>query len=77
MGQLSASFLGFCLFACLVFGDRASVCRPGCPRTHFVNQAGLGAHRDLPASGGVCYHRPAIKSVFASACYLTKDELKF
>ena len=28
----------FCLF---VFRDRVSLCSPGCPGTHFVDQAGL------------------------------------
>jgi hypothetical protein len=35
-------FLGFlfvCLFVC--FRDRVSLCSPGCPGTHFVDQAGL------------------------------------
>ena len=51
--------LGFCfvLFVCFwvffvfvfVFGDRVSLCSPGCPGTHFVNQAGLKL-RNLPAS---------------------------
>jgi hypothetical protein len=46
-----ASFL-FCLF--LVFGffffqDRVSLCSPGCPGTHFVDQAGLEL-RNPPAS---------------------------
>jgi hypothetical protein len=29
--------------------DRVSLCSPGCPRTHFVDQAGLEL-RNLPAS---------------------------
>jgi hypothetical protein len=42
--------LGFfvCLF-CFVFRDRVSLCSPGCPGTHFVDQAGLEL-RNLPAS---------------------------
>jgi hypothetical protein len=39
-------FLEFCLF---VFRDRVSLCNPGCPGTHFVDQAGLEL-RNLPAS---------------------------
>jgi hypothetical protein len=33
----------FCLFVwlVLVFGDRVSLYSPGCPGTHFVDQAGL------------------------------------
>jgi hypothetical protein len=32
-----------------VFEERVSLCSPGCPRTHFVDQAGLEL-RDRPAS---------------------------
>jgi hypothetical protein len=32
-----------------VFRDRVSLCSPGCPGTHFVDQAGLEL-RNLPAS---------------------------
>jgi hypothetical protein len=41
----------FCLFVlfCFVFQDRVSLCSPGCPGTHFVDQAGLEL-RNLPAS---------------------------
>jgi hypothetical protein len=41
-------FLSFFLFF-LVFRDRVSLCSPGCPGTHFVDQAGLEL-RNLPAS---------------------------
>jgi hypothetical protein len=39
------------LFVCFVFvfRDRVSLCSPGCPGTHSVDQAGL-EHRNLPAS---------------------------
>jgi hypothetical protein len=37
-----------CLFV-LVFRDRVSLCSPGCPGTHSVDQAGLGL-RNPPAS---------------------------
>jgi hypothetical protein len=42
----------FCLFVCFlffVFRDRVSLNSPGCPGTHFVDQAGLGL-RNAPAS---------------------------
>jgi hypothetical protein len=40
----------FCLFFLfLFFRDRVSLCSPGCPGTHFVDQAGLEL-RKLPAS---------------------------
>jgi hypothetical protein len=41
------SFLSFFLF--LFFGDRVSLYSPGCPETHFVDQAGLEL-RNPPAS---------------------------
>jgi hypothetical protein len=37
------------IFIFLVFRDRVSLCSPGCPGTHFVDQAGLEL-RNLPAS---------------------------
>jgi hypothetical protein len=53
-------YISFCLFVFLVgfvclfcfvlfFRDRVSLCRPGCPGTHSVDQAGLEL-RNLPAS---------------------------
>jgi hypothetical protein len=38
----------FILFYFLVFRDRVSLCSPGCPGTHSVDQAGLEL-RNLPA----------------------------
>jgi hypothetical protein len=37
------------VFVFLVFRDRVFLCSPGCPGTHFVDQAGLEL-RNLPAS---------------------------
>jgi hypothetical protein len=37
------------LFVVVVFLDRVSLCSPGCPGTHSVDQAGLKL-RNLPAS---------------------------
>ena len=42
-------FLFVCLFGWLVFRGRVSLCGPGCPGTHSVDQAGLEL-RNLPAS---------------------------
>jgi hypothetical protein len=42
-------FFVFCLFVCFVFQDRISLCSPGCPGTHSVDQAGLEL-RNPPAS---------------------------
>ena len=39
----------FCLFVCLFFRDRVSLYSPGCPGTHFVDQADLEL-RNPPAS---------------------------
>jgi hypothetical protein len=39
----------FVLFVFLVFRGRVSLYSPGCPGTHFVDQAGLEL-RNLPAS---------------------------
>jgi hypothetical protein len=41
-------FFVFCFFF-LVFRDRVSLCSPGCPGTHSVDQTGLKL-RNLPAS---------------------------
>jgi hypothetical protein len=44
-------FISFFLFVCFffVFRDRVSLCSPGCPGTHSVDQAGLDL-RNSPAS---------------------------
>jgi hypothetical protein len=42
-------FFFFFFFFFLVFPDRVSLYSPGCPGTHFVEQAGLEL-RNLPAS---------------------------
>jgi hypothetical protein len=44
---LVKDLLSVCLF--LFFQDRVSLCSPGCPGTHFVDQADLEL-RNLPAS---------------------------
>jgi hypothetical protein len=41
--------LSFVMFCVLCFPDRVSLCSPGCPGTHSVDQAGLEP-RNLPAS---------------------------
>jgi hypothetical protein len=48
---LKNSIVFVCLFVCLFvcFQDRVSLYSPGCPGTHFVDQAGLEL-RNLPAS---------------------------
>jgi hypothetical protein len=52
MQTLVVVSLGFYLFIylfILFFRDRVSLCSPGCPGTHSVDQAGLEL-RNLPAS---------------------------
>ena len=51
----SVFFFWFCLFACL-FGDKDSLCSPGCPGAHSVYQVGFKL-RNPPASAvtvGMC-----------------------
>jgi hypothetical protein len=49
--KYSPSFLFVCLFVCfLVFHDRVSLCCPGCPGTHFVDQAGLELRNPLASA---------------------------
>ena len=48
----------FFFFFFFFFRDRVYMCSPGCPGTHFVDQAGLKI-RNLPASAGIkgmCHH---------------------
>jgi hypothetical protein len=45
-------FFVFCFFVCFLFWffrDRVSLCSPGCPGTHSVDQAGL-ERRNSPVS---------------------------
>ena len=47
--MLSLVLFFFVVVVVVVFRDRVSLCSPGCPGTHFVDQAGLEL-RNLPAS---------------------------
>ncbi|EDL24724.1 interleukin 17 receptor D [Mus musculus] len=53
-GNLSSGSLGF-IYLFLVFRDRVSLCSPGCPGTHSVDQAGLLTQKStcpcLPSAG--------------------------
>jgi hypothetical protein len=53
------------LFFVFVFFKTVSLCSPGCPRTHFVDQAGLEL-RNLPAS--------ASRELGLKACATTPSE---
>jgi hypothetical protein len=56
----------FCLFCFVLFQDRVSLYSPGCPGTHFVDQAGLEL-RNPPASASrvlglkVCATTPSLR----------------
>jgi hypothetical protein len=56
---LSLSFVFFFVFLFFlfffVFQDRVSLCSPGCPETHSVDQAGLEL-KNLPAVRAVVAH---------------------
>jgi hypothetical protein len=60
----------FFFFFFLVFRDRVSLCIPGCPGTHFVDQAGLEL-RNLPASASrvlglkACTTAPGTNTIFS------------
>ena len=56
----------FGVLFCFVW-DRVSLCSPGCPGTHSVDQAGLEL-RYLPASASRVPPRPAVLSVLNSQC---------
>jgi hypothetical protein len=47
--MLSLVLFFFVVVVVVVFRDRVSLCSPGCPGTHFVDQAGLEL-RNPPAS---------------------------
>jgi hypothetical protein len=61
-------------------GDRVSLCSPGCPGTHSVDQAGLELRKSaclcLPSAGikGMCHHCPA--NLFLMLEILSKLRLK-
>jgi hypothetical protein len=52
MDLFSHSVIRVQYFLFFVFRDRVSLCSPGCPGTHFVDQAGLEL-RNPPASASV------------------------
>jgi hypothetical protein len=57
----------FFFFFFLVFRDRVSLCSPGCPGIHFVDQAGLEL-RNLPASASAS-RVLGLKACVATASY--------
>ena len=63
----------------LLFGDRVSLYSPGCPGTHFVDQAGLEL-RNLPASASralglkVCASTPVFMGDFNTTMTTSRNE---
>jgi hypothetical protein len=51
--DLLTVFLFVCLVGWLVFRDRVSLCSPGCPGTHFIDQAGLELRNPPASASGV------------------------
>jgi hypothetical protein len=67
---LFACLFLFCLvWFGLVFQDRISLCSPGCPGTHFVDQAGLKL-RNLPASASQVLGLKACTTIAQQPCQL-------
>ena len=70
-----------CVCVCVcVFRDSLSLYSPGCPGTHFVDQAGLEL-RDLSASASqvlglkACATTPGCKTVLRNTdCYIAGEE---
>jgi hypothetical protein len=63
------------LFVCLVFRDRVSLCSPGYPVTHFVDQAGL-EFRNPPASASQVLGLKAYATTPGFYLFLNKSLLK-
>ena len=57
----------FSVFVFLVFRDRVSLCSPGCPGTHCVDQAGLEL-RNLPASASQVLGLKACATIAQLTC---------
>jgi hypothetical protein len=57
----------------LVFRDRVSLCCPGCPGTHFVDQSGLEL-RNLPASASRVLGLKACATTPGLIIFLIQDE---
>jgi hypothetical protein len=65
----------FSFFSFLVFRDRVSLCSPGCPGTHFVDQAVLEL-RNSPASASqvlglrACVITPGMEAIFIQGSWV-------
>ena len=66
---LSIQVFGFFVFS--GFQDRVSLCSPGCPGTHFVDQAGL-KRRNPPASASQVLGLKAFATMPAIKQFLEK-----
>jgi hypothetical protein len=74
-------FVCFCfVLFCFVFQDRVSLYIPGCPETHFVNQAGFEL-RNPPASASqvlglkACATTPALNHFFYVCVFHTENSV--
>jgi hypothetical protein len=67
-------FVLFCFVFCFVFRDRVSLYSPGCPRTHFVDQAGLKL-RNPPASASASRVLGLKACATTPGCPLTLKEI--
>jgi len=66
-----------CLFVCflvlvLVFRDKVSLCSPGCPGTHSVDQAGLEL-RNPPASASQVLRLKACATMPSKVCFFLRQ----
>jgi hypothetical protein len=76
LGLGGPGFVLRCLFVCFwIFQDRVSLCSPGCPETHSVDQAGLEL-RNPPASASevLGLKAPAHPAVFV--CFTGQEFTK-
>jgi hypothetical protein len=68
-GKKKSQYVFFFFF--WFFRDRVSLCSPGCPETHFVDQAGLEL-RNLPASASQVLGLKAFATTPGSQYVFTK-----
>jgi hypothetical protein len=76
IANIAFFFFFFFFFFFLVFRDKVSLCSPGCPATHFVDQAGLELGNP-PASASQVLGLKACATTpgFSLLSYITQDHL--
>jgi hypothetical protein len=75
MGSRCVVPLRFPFFVLFCFRDRVSLCSPGCPGTHFVDQAGLELRNLLASASQVlglkaCATTPGTFSILTENIFL-------